>query len=197
METQALNHDKGLFALYTSKNEADLAVTTLKKNGFDSEDISMLAPERSGGRDFVYRQHTQILQGALVGMVLGFIIGCTAGFFVDMVALFSVDNSMDTLNPYLSLGNVLWSALIGSALGACCGALVGIGSTMSAARRYAFYLKEGGIVLVVRLRDLAQAKQDSVNRILEKTHGQDINVLDEASIWATIVPEKNRMLHEN
>lgn len=197
METQTLHQDKGLFALYTSKREADIAITTLKKNGFDSEDISMLAPERSGHRDFVYRQHTQLLQGAILGMVLGFIVGCTLGFFVDMGALFSVDNSVETVNPYIPLANVLWSALIGATLGACCGALAGIGSTMSAARRYAFYLKEGGIVLVVRLRNLAQAKQDSVSRILEKTHGQDINILDESSIWSTIVPEKNRMLQEN
>ncbi len=196
METQKINADKGIFALYTTKKDADLAVTSLKRNGLESEDISMLAPVQSGGHDFVYRQHTQLLQGAAMGLVIGLVIGGATGFFVDIKDLFSIDNNIESVNSYISMSNVLWSAIIGGVLGACCGALAGIGSTMSAGRRYAFYLKEGGIVLVVRLKNLAQAKQDSVSRILEKTRGQDINILNEALIWSTIVPEKNRMLQK-
>ena len=196
MESPKISSDKGLFALYTTKGEVELAITTLKKNGLDSEDISMLAPAQSGGHDFVYRQHTQLLQGAIMGLVVGFIIGSAIGFFVDLRGLFPVENGLEAVNRYISMSNILWSAFIGSVLGACCGALAGIGSTMSASRRYAFYLKEGGIVLVVRLKNMAEAKQRSISRILEKTNGQDINILDESSIWSTIVPEKNRMLQK-
>lgn len=189
--------EMSVFALYTNQTDVEVARITLIENGILSEDISMLAPTRGGGHDFVYRQHTQLFQGAVIGAILGFIAGGSAGFFVDMQALFFVDTALPPLliEPYLPMSNVLWSAFIGLLLGACCGALVGIGTTASAARRYAFYLTEGGIILVVRLKNLAHQK--IVSSILEKNQGQDINTLKEQKIWSTIIPEKRRLTDVN
>lgn len=180
----------GMFALYTNRNDAESALFTLSKNGFTKDDVSMLAPNRTGGhRDYVYRQHTHVLYGALVGAFIGMVFLGTAAFLVDPKAILFTDvNSSD----YIGLGTTAIGAIFGSlagiVLGGATGALVGIGSPFSAAKRYGFYLKEGGIVLVVHLRNLA--RRESAARILEKTNGQDINLLDETEIWSTIIPEK-------
>lgn len=182
----------GMFALYTNRKEAETALTVLSKNGFTKDDISMLAPNRTGGHhDFVYRQRTHVVDGALVGSIIGMVLLGTTAVLIDPKALLFTDvNSSDFLGLGTTAVGAIFGALVGLILGAACGALVGIGSPFSAARRYGFYLKEGGIVLVVHLRNMA--RRESATRILEKTNGQDINILDEAKIWSTIIPEKNK-----
>lgn len=182
----------GIFALYTNRKEAESAITALSRNGFTKDDVSMLAPSRTGGhRDFVYRQRTHVADGALIGAFIGMVLLGTAAFLIDPKALLFTDvSSSDFIGLGTTAIGAMYGIFTGLILGGACGALVGIGSPFSAARRYGFYLKEGGIVLVVHLRNLA--RRESASRILEKTNGQDINVLDEAEIWSTIIPEKTK-----
>jgi hypothetical protein len=180
----------GVFALYTNQKEANNAVRALERNGFLKDDVSMLAPSLSGHHDFVYHQRTHVLDFALIGSFIGLVLFGTATFLFDTRMLFF--NSAYDQN-FLGVGATPLMAFVGVAagliLGAAIGALVGIGSPVSAAYRYGFYLKEGGIVLVVHIKNMA--KKNIINRILEKTNGHYINVLDEAQIWSTIIPEKN------
>jgi hypothetical protein len=179
----------GVFALYTNQKEAETAMKALEKNGFLKDDLSMLAPSLSGHHDFVYHQRTHMLDFAAIGSFIGLVLLGTVTFLFDTRMLF-FNSAYD--NNFIGLGANPVMAFIGATagliLGAAIGALVGIGVPISAAHRYGFYLKEGGIVLVVRLKNMA--KKDIINRILEKTNGQDINVLDEAQIWSTIIPAK-------
>ena len=46
------------FGLYMKKSDVDTAVSQLRNGGFAVEDISLLAPDREGKRDFVYEQRT-------------------------------------------------------------------------------------------------------------------------------------------
>lgn len=181
----------GAFALYLTHKEAELAVNALERNGFSPGDISLLAPQRSGSHDFVYHQPPSFLMGAAIGGLLGLILLGFVGFLFGSREVVN----MSGISPFQVKSPLMLTlvfSLIGLALGSVCGVLVGIGSPKSAAKRYGFYLKEGGIVLVVHLKNAAEKLL--VGRIFEKTKGQDINVLEESKIWSTIIPEKNRLV---
>ena len=164
------------FALFVNRKEADLAVAALQRNGYAPADISLLAPQQSGHHDFVYHQPPSLLMGSSIGGLFGLMLLGFAGLLFGQTM------------------TALVFSLIGLIVGAGIGVLVGIGTPKSAAKRYGFYLKEGGIVLVVHLKN--ESEKDSVHRILEKTRGQDINVLDESKIWSTIIPEKKRLVFQ-
>jgi hypothetical protein len=187
------NKSIGTFALYTNRKDADLAVTALTHNGFEPSDISLLAPNKSGSRDFVYRQSSSVSQGAFIGAALGFILLGVLGFLFGTQDLAQGSTGVNIQGWHVSSAlTTLAGALVGLIYGAVCGALVGAGSPKSAAKRYGFYLKEGGIVLVAHLKNEADSLVAS--SILEKTQGQDINILDESQIWSTIIPEKKRLV---
>ena len=181
----------GAFALYLERNEAERAVSALQRNGFSAADISLLAPQRSGSHDFVYHQPPSLLKGALIGGFVGLFLAGFVGFLFGSRQV-STAGGFDPLHAQSPVLTVIVFSLIGLVAGVAFGILAGIGSPKSAAKRYGFYLKEGGIVLVVHLKNAAE--KALVGRILEKTKGQDISVLEESKIWSTIIPEKNRLI---
>lgn len=181
----------GAFALFLERKEADLAVSALQRNGFAGEDISLLAPQRSGTHDFVYHQPQSLLRGALIGGVVGLFLAGFLGFLFSSRQVIT-SGAFDPLHAQSPLLTAVVFALIGTVTGVAFGLLAGIGSTKSAAKRYGFYLKEGGIVLVVHLKNAEE--RSLAERVLDKTKGQDISVLEESKIWSTIIPEKNRLV---
>ncbi len=182
----------GIFALYTKRKDADMALKALERNGFAHEDVSLLAPERSGHRDFVYHQQYSLLPGAIIGAVLGVIILGTVGVFIGDQQFVTDPYSASYLISSSVLFRTIFLGGLGLFIGAAAGALAGIGTPKSAAKRYGFYLKEGGIVVVVHLKK--QIDDILIKRILEKTNGQDISTLEESKIWSTIIPEKRKLL---
>jgi hypothetical protein len=183
----------GMFALYLQRNDADLAVRLLERNGFKPEDISLLAPQKNGARNFVYNQKNSLIQGAVIGGFIGAVLLGLAGLFFGAKGMFTTPPGFSSFGTGFSPVSAAVSASIGLVLGAASGVLVGIGSPKSAAKRYGFYLKEGGIVLVVHLKD--EGERLLVSRILEKTRGQDINILDQSKIWSIIIPEKKKLVY--
>jgi hypothetical protein len=142
----------GMFALYLKRNDADMAVKLLERNGFKPEDISLLAPQRNGARNFVYDQKNSLIQGAVIGAFIGAVVLGLAGLFFGAKGMFTTYPASSSLGLGFSPVSAAVAATIGMVLGAASGVLVGIGSPKSAAKRYGFYLKEGGIFLVVNLK---------------------------------------------
>lgn len=180
-------NEKAAFGLYITRREADWAVRRLEKNGFNREDISILAPQAYGHRNFVYEQRTNIREGALIGALAGFFILGLVGFIWG----FGDRRVTENLLPFWFLTTGL-GCFLGLLFGAASGALAGIGMPKSAAKRYGFYLKEGGIILSVQVRN--EKDRARVNQILESTRAQDIAELKESEIWRTIVPEKKKLI---
>ena len=158
-----------IFGLYTHKKEAEWAISRLEKNGFPREDISMLAPQPSGHRNFVYDQKTCVQEGALIGSVVGFFILGLVGLLWGL--RFPMDVKENIVPFWLVSAGT--GCIMGILFGAAAGALVGIGTPKSAAKRYGFYLKEGGIILSVHLKN--ETDRQLASQILETTHGQDIS----------------------
>ena len=115
----------GAFALYLNRKEAEMAVNALERNGFSHSDISMLAPQKSGHHDFVYHQPPSLLQGALLGALVGLVLLGSMGFLFGSR---EVTMNAPGLGPESTLMTTLVFSMMGVILGAACGVLVGIGS---------------------------------------------------------------------
>lgn len=180
------------YGMFLDHRSATVAVHALKKNGFSEKDISLIAPQKNGQRDFVYQQRTSIREGSIIGATLGFFILGFVGFLIGLNVVSETQTGfVDSRGFPTWLLTSLIGAAIGIVVGAASGALVGIGTPRSAAKRYGFYLKEGGIMLTVSLH--SEADRLRANHILEKTGAQDISILDESNTWSTVVPEKQKL----
>ncbi|MBC7741202.1 MAG: hypothetical protein H7061_03335 [Bdellovibrionaceae bacterium] len=186
------------FGLFLSLSDLEKAISKLQKAGFAREDISVLAPQKNGGRNFVYRHRMNISQGAIIGAVLGFFVASFIGFTIGFGNFASFQEVSQTTNTGF-LPSWVYSSFIGGCLGifygAAAGALVGIGSPNSAAKRYGFYLHEGGIMLSVHVKN--EIERERANYVLEKSKAQDITDLNESEIWHTVIPEKTKLQFSN
>ncbi len=196
--TTSASNSASTFGLFLNLKDLEKAVSRLKKAGFYREDISILGPQKEGARNFVYRHRMNVVQGAIIGAIIGFfVIGCI-GFMMGYSGFAAFKNAADNVVNYNSRAwaySGVIGGIIGIIFGGAAGALVGIGSPYSAAKRYGFYLKEGGIILSVHLKN--EVERERANDILEKCKAQDITDLNESEIWHTIVPEKNKLHFNN
>ncbi len=197
-DDEDLSNDDSTFGLFLNFRDATKAITKLEKCGISRDKISILAPQPSGTHDYVYQHRMNVIEGAVLGATIGFFALGVAGFFLglsDFASFVPVNKTIGTLGPQ---GNSTWAVstvigcILGIIFGAASGALVGIGTPKNAAKRYGFYLKEGGIVVSVKL--INEVDRYRVNQIFEKCRAQDVSELGDQEIWKTIVPEKNRLL---
>lgn len=172
-----------IFAMFLNQKSAKAAIKSLKSDGFSSEDIFMLVPNKSGSRDFVYHQATDLKTGAMIGAAVGFLLLGLVGLIVGSYDPFQQGMSSWIID--LTIG-----AITGLVVGAATGALVGIGIPKSAIKRYRFYLKEGGVVVMMHLKNEEDGAE--AHHILEKSEGQDITVLEESQVWSNPNPENKR-----
>jgi|GEM_PF-3058520 len=176
-----------IFAMFLNQKSAKNAIKLLKSHGYLLRDISLLIPEGLASHDFVYQQDTSIKAGAMIGAFTGFFILGIVGFIIGLKDPMRLGWAAHIFYTMIGM-------FIGLLFGAASGALVGIGTPKTAAKRYNFYLKEGGIVVRLHLKD--EADGQAANVLIEKAGGQDIVVLEESQIRSTIVPEKgNQTFH--
>ncbi|AGH95797.1 hypothetical protein [Pseudobdellovibrio exovorus] len=174
---------ESVFAMFISRSDAENAIDSLRKNDFADEDISLLSPNKNGSRDFVYQQNTSITTGMMIGAISGF-------FLLGLVGLYLGASQPEELGMTSWIVSTVLASLVGLLLGAACGALVGIGTPPSAGRRYGFYLREGGSIVKVRVRN--EEDRLLALRLMERFKGQDITILKDSVVWSTILPEKRR-----
>lgn len=184
LKKKSIHKDFAIFAMFLNRNSANAAIKSLEDHGFLPEDISLLTPKKKGSHDFVYQQNNNIKMGALIGGITGFLVLGLAGVFIGSSDLFNFGFSS-------LLSSVIIGAVLGLIAGAAIGALVGIGTPRPVVKRYNFYLKEGGIVVKMHLRN--QEDSEEAHFVLEKAGGQDIAILEESQIWSVIIPEKNKL----
>jgi uncharacterized integral membrane protein len=188
------DHERGVFALYTDLQSVNLAKELLKNNNYSESKVLLLESfndrnNKITSKDFVYKQKTSLQLGALVGGTTGFFIFG----FIEIV--FNLNPTLLPLYGFNSSWPMLVlpvKAFLGVLTGATMGALIGVGITQSPAKRYGFYLKEGGVVLVVHTT--GQKETEEITQLLARAKAEDINVLKKSEIWQTILPERNRLL---
>jgi hypothetical protein len=142
---------KAVIAIVPSRLDAENIVSELRSEGFGSNDISVMFPDKRGTRDFAHEQHTKAPEGATAGAGAGGLIGGTLGLLAGIGTL-----AIPGLGPFIAAGPLM-AALggigAGGVVGGVVGALVGMGIPEYEAKVYEGKLRGGGILVSVHTDD--------------------------------------------
>jgi hypothetical protein len=170
-----------VFGIYSSVEQAELAVDTLVDEQFSNADISVLMPDNQSSKDFAHEKQTKAPEGTTTGVAAGGTIGGTLGLLAGIGAL-----AIPGVGPFIAAGPIMGALAglgVGGAVGGLVGALVGMGIPEYEAKRYEGRIKEGGVLLSVHCdtsEDVARAKD-----ILKLTGAADVASAGEESVSAS------------
>ena len=180
-----------VFGIYPSLAQAERGVDALVRGGFSNDDISVLAPDQQGTKDFAHEKHTKAPEGATTGAAAGGALGGTLGLLAGVGAL-----AIPGLGPFIAAGPIMGALAglgVGGAVGGLVGALVGMGIPEYEAKRYEGRVKDGGVLLSAHC-----ATSDEVTRgkrILEQSGAEDISSSGEETgePYATVASDRTRL----
>lgn len=167
-----------VFCLARDEAQANLIVDDLRANGFASNDISALLPDKSSTKEFAHEKGTKAPEGAATGAGTGLVVGGALGWLAGIGAL-----AIPGIGPFVAAGPImaaLSGGAIGGAAGGLIGALVGMGIPEYEAKRYEGRLREGRILLSVHSDDSNETKR--AKEIFERNGAEDIASAGEASV---------------
>lgn len=190
--------NKVVFGIYQSKQAVESAIDQFKSEGFRTEDISVLLPERSAGQEYSsifqdfsassgmqgvnaqdlgHVKATKAPEGANAGGWTGVALGGALGWLVGAGAL-----AVTGLGPLIAAGPIMGAlagAGVGGAIGGLAGGLIGMGIPEYEAKRFESRVKEGGILLSVHADDNDWVKK--AKDLMERTGAEDISSTTEES----------------
>jgi uncharacterized membrane protein len=186
--------------LFRTPEDADQAVQSLKSQGLNDSQISVMVREETlpKGRFEAISKAEEVTFGQIAGATAGATVGIFAGVLLGLTAL-----AVPGVGPILSAGTfatLLGSAVAGSGVGAVAGGLlVGglakMGLSEEQAHLYAEGVKRGGLLLAVHTDE---AHLEQVERSLREANAADMNVLQatwQKDDWSrfeeTVAPNNN------
>ena len=140
-------HNTSVMGIYPDRTTVSDAISVLHKTGYRPTDISVLASDNLGSKDFGHERRTK----ALMGAALGALIGAAAGAGLAILAALRLVPAAG-LEVLVAAGPVLSAfagAGAGGAVGWLGGLLAGLRLTEYVARRYAGRIRSAGILLSV------------------------------------------------
>jgi hypothetical protein len=164
------------FGIYPSLTQAERGVDALVRASFSNDDISVLAPDQRGTKDFAHEKHTKAPEGAATGVAAGGALGGTLGLLAGIGAL-----AIPGVGPFIAAGPImaaLSGAAVGAAVGGLSGALVGAGIPEYEAKRYEGKIASGNVLLAVHTEGADERTQ--VKHIFARHHAGDIGTSAEA-----------------
>jgi heat induced stress protein YflT/ActD protein len=166
-----------VYGIYATETAVEVAVDTLRAEGFRNTDISVLFPDNKGTKDFAHEKATKAPEGAAAGAGTGAVLGGALGWLVGIGSL-----AIPGAGPFIAAGPImaaLAGAGVGGTVGGITGALVGVGIPEYEAKRYEGRIKKGDILLSVHCDSSDWTKK--AKRILERTGAEDVSSSGEAS----------------
>jgi hypothetical protein len=167
-----------VYGIYGSRQDAEMAIDSMRSAGFRATDISVLFPENEGTKDIGHEKHTKAPEKAATGAVVAGGAGAALGWLVGIGAL-----AIPGIGPFVAAGPIM-AALAGlgagSVVGGLTGALIGAGIPEYEAKRYEGRIRNGGILLSVHCEDdllVSRAKQ-----LLKHTGAEDIASAEEGRV---------------
>lgn len=164
-----------VFCIADSESRAANIASRLKAEGFSSNDISVLFPDRSGSRDFAHEQGTKAPEGAAAGASAGGVLGGAIGWLAGIGAL-----AIPGLGPFIAAGPIMAAmsgAAVGAAAGGLAGALIGMGIPEFEAKRYEAKIKSGNILISVHSENRDETTR--ARKIFEEEGAEDISTASE------------------
>jgi hypothetical protein len=166
-----------VMGIYPDRTTVSDAINVLRKTGYRTADISVLASDNQGSKDFAHEKHTKALEGAAVGTAAGAVVGAALAWVVSIQMV-----SIPVLAPLVAAGPVL-AALAGAGAGGVvgwlAGLLAGLPLTEYVAKRYAGRIRRGGILVSVHCDSPEWCER--AKKTLKDTGGQDISSASETS----------------
>ena len=175
MTTKQDKHE-AVFGIYANRIAVENGVDRLKADGFLSEEISVLLPDKEGSENFAHQKSTKAPEGATSGAGAGLVVGGALGWLVGIGAL-----AIPGVGPLIAAGPLvalLAGAGTGAAVGGIAGGLIGMGIPEYEAKRFEGRIRKGGILMSVHCDTPELIKK--AKAILEATGAQDIASTSEA-----------------
>ncbi|MBT2679787.1 general stress protein [Bacillus sp. ISL-35] len=140
-------HEKHLVGVYDNEQDAIQAVEDLKRQGYNTDDISVISKNDEEVDHVNEATGTKTEEGLAAGAATGGILGGLTGLLAGIGAL-----AIPGIGPIVAAGPIaatLTGAAVGAGAGGLAGALIGMGIPEDEAERYEGYVKEGKILVVV------------------------------------------------
>lgn len=168
---------KAVFAVFSSRAQAESAVDALVAGGFASQAISALLSSNDATRELGVQKNTKTPEGLAAGATAGGVVGGTLGLLAGLGTL-----AIPGVGPFIAAGPIMGALAglgVGAATGGLLGVLVGMGIPEYEAKRYENRVKTGGILVSVRCTDSAEVKKAKTH--LKQCGGEDVAATGEAS----------------
>jgi len=162
---------KAVFCTVKTTNQASSVVDRLKEAGFHAGDISVLAPDKNGTREFAVDNETKAPEGAAAGVGTGALVGGGLGWLAGIGAL-----AIPGVGPLIAAGPImaaLTGAAVGGSLGGVTGALIGLGIPEYEAKRYEGKIQKGNCLISVHAETSKQI--DVAKSIFESASAEDVS----------------------
>ncbi|MFL6555971.1 MAG: general stress protein, partial [Bacillus sp. (in: firmicutes)] len=132
-------HEKHLVGVYDTEQEVIEAVEDLKRQGYASEDISVIGKNKDVVKDINDTTGTTTEKSTLTGAATGGALGGLVGLLVGVGAL-----AIPGIGPIIAAGPLaasLTGAAAGAGVGGLAGVLIGLGIPEEEADRYEGFVK--------------------------------------------------------
>ncbi|HEY5374214.1 MAG TPA: DUF3341 domain-containing protein [Polyangiaceae bacterium] len=169
---------KSVIGIVETQTQAERIVAQLQDRGVASGDISVLFPDKRGGKDFAHEHNTKAPEGAVAGGGLGGVVGGTLGLLAGIGAL-----AIPGVGPLIAAGPLmaaLSGAAAGAAIGGIAGGLIGLGMPEFEAKAYEGKIRSGNILIAVHTDNSETEKR--TKQIFEAQGAHDIAVTGDASV---------------
>lgn len=142
-----MNNEKKIVGVFKSEQEAVKAIESLKRQGYTSDDISIIARNKDDIAAVTDQTGTKAPEGLATGAATGGLLGGAAGLLAGLGLL-----AIPGIGPILAAGPIaatLTGAAVGAGAGGLVGGLIGLGIPEDEARQYNNYVDEGNILVLV------------------------------------------------
>ncbi|GKV57449.1 hypothetical protein NCCP2222_33960 [Sporosarcina sp. NCCP-2222] len=132
---------------YNTEAEAVAAIEDLKRQGYNSNDISIISKNEQQVDYIEEETGTHAADGAATGAATGGVLGGLGGVLAGIGAL-----AIPGVGPIIAAGPIvagITGAAAGAGVGGLAGALIGMGIPEDEAERYNQYFDEGKILVLV------------------------------------------------
>ena len=132
---------------YDTEAEAIAVIEDLKRQGYSSDDISVMSKHTENAEIIADETGTHAADGAATGAATGGLLGGVGGVLAGVGAL-----AIPGIGPIIAAGPIvagITGAAAGAGVGGLAGALIGMGIPEEEATRYNTYFNEGKIIILV------------------------------------------------
>lgn len=132
---------------YDTEQEAIAAIEELKRQGYRSEDISIVSKRQSDVDLISDETGAEVMEGAVTGIAAGGALGGIGGVLLGLGAL-----AIPGVGPIVAAGPIatgLTGLAAGASIGGLAGAFVGMGVSAEEANRYNEQVEAGKILVIV------------------------------------------------